>query len=219
MALFLGLGALWYLRKRGSGGFLRIAVACILMLVVVAGLSLTRPDVASKTLERASTTLDRDQKTYVGRWENAFRILRASAANLIVGIQYGERESRIRVEMEVKYDYYSGVEVAEAVVPHNLILEWIYYYGAAGLVIGIFMMGSAFAMLFGMVRKDRETNEFDDLGICAFSSFVFNLFFALCNPTTSAPYDVFFLYLPVAFAGAVQIAYSEKKSKPELTIE
>ena len=88
-------------------------------------------------------------------------------------------------------------EVEQVVTPHNLVLEWLYYYGSIGLLLGLTLviMGARFIKRF--LAENKNDNQNYRMGVAILCCMAHNLFFALSNVTATSPFATFFLYFPL----------------------
>lgn len=182
----------------------------ISLFVSIMVLSALYPSLITKSIERASTTLDFEQSTYQGRWQNIPKIIRLSTRYPVMGIPFGKHKSADVLEIETEIGFITDQIV---VTPHNLLLEWLYHFGFIGLCIGILILVSSFVLIFQFLKKYQGEEEMFNWGVSLFSAWVFTLFYALCNVTTTSQFSVFFLYFPLVLLMTVH-RISKKSAFP-----
>lgn len=201
IALLLGLGVYSFYHKKAV--LKEIVALTIIILVSVSIAAIVSPKTLSGVGERASTTFDSSQGTYQGRFYNIFAVLQLSEDNPLIGKPLVTNES---VEMKRMKVTRGGVTIAVeqlVVTPHNLILEWLLYYGSIGALLGLTLIIAAFRHIRRFLRANKSNVRCHQLGVIMLSTMAHNLFFALTNVTTSNVFSTFFLYLPLVALVAI----------------
>ncbi|MDH5189878.1 MAG: O-antigen ligase family protein [Gammaproteobacteria bacterium] len=195
IALLLGILMLSFFYKKTA---IREASLLMALIVVGAGASMIiSPDILSKIAERAATTFDTKQATYQGRYNNLFRVIEVSAEHPIIGKPLVTNESREAKLIQESQGGITASKIRVVVTPHNLFFEWLYYYGAIGVLLGLAMIFLTIRFIKGFLRKHREDSQSRRIGISLICCMIHNLFFALTNVTSMSVFATFFLYLPL----------------------
>jgi len=201
IALMLSLLVMVYLERKY---FLKV-LFLLAFLAILGGSAFLfmDSDLASNIIRRAETTFDTKQMTYQGRYQNIFIILNSAKENPVLGIPLGSKPTRYFEMMKIKTGSIIQNTIVECIVPHNLILEWIYFYGIIGLCIGIVMIWTSFIFCRICLMQYRQDPEVLFLIKALFCTWIHNLIFGLCNVTTMSIFTVFFLYFPLSLIVAL----------------
>ena len=201
IALMLGMAALMFFKKK-----LAIKEIGIIAIVSLIGFGLgiaVSPQILSKVVDRASTTFDSQQDTYQGRYYNLFRVYDDSKQHPVIGKPLTTTETRQEKRMKIKKGNITVTGEGYVVTPHNLIFEWLYYYGWIGVILGLSLLTLMVRFFKKVNRQHKNNSECSNLSILLGCSMVHNLFFALTNVTSMSVFSIFFLYLPVVIMIAV----------------
>ncbi len=195
IALMLGLSVYAFSNK--SRALKELVIVFAILLGGTAVSLAIAPDMVNKLADRASTTFDVQQDTYQGRFDNIIPVLQASANNLFLGKELTLRETISEVTVKSKKDWRVVSEKKLVLTPHNLILEWIYYYGLIGLSIGCLLLFYSAKFLRDFMKEVKGSEMLSGLPIIILCCLVHNIFWAFTNVTTMSVYGVYFLYLPI----------------------
>lgn len=204
---FLGLIAaylVWIYFNGLKNAAKRLVPIATLGIVVVALMSFYNPSVIIKSLERASTTFDTKQSTYQGRWYNALEIIKVSfKQHPILGSPIKAKKSHLLTPIKIKSGNIKYTRQEVLVTPHNLIVEWLWYYGIVGVFAGLVVLITSFKTILKFLRTYRLNQKKFDLGVSLFCAWIFNLVMALTNAFVGHHFNVFFMYFPMVFLLAV----------------
>ena len=195
VGLLLGLIMLAFFNKK-----LAVKEAVTISVIAVMGVSMASslsPDVFSKLAERASTTFDTSQETYVGRYYQIFQIARLSMEEHPIIGRPLTSEARSKERITTSNHGTSVTGNVDVVTPHNLSMEWLYYYGSIGLLLGVVVVISGTRVIMRFLRENKHDRQNYQIGVAIVCSMVHNLFYALSNVTASSPFSTFFLYFPL----------------------
>ena len=168
---------------------------------------LVKPSLTEKILERASTTFDTSQRTYIGRYRNIYLVLLESKNYIWLGKKYGSLYNKIQTKQRHGNNVISGTEIV--IVPHNVILEFIYFYGYPGFFIGCISILFCFIASHKYMQKHKTNPLKYRIGVSMICAWAHNLFYGLCNVTTMSVYTVFCFYLPILILISADRAESE----------
>lgn len=201
IGLMLGLVALTFFSKKQA---LKEITGIVVVIIAGAGLALSvSPNLLKKVSDRAATTFDAEQDTYQGRYLNMFSVLTVSMENPLIGKPLVTTESRDKKKMWVEKGNVTTSTMQSVITPHNLLLEWLYYYGFIGLALGMSMLIIAIRFVKRFLRKHKNNILCYRIGVVVLCTMVHNLFFALTNVTAMSVFSTFFLYLPLMVLIAV----------------
>ena len=201
IALMLGMIALMFFNKKIA---IKELGFFVIMSIVGFGLATAvSPQILSKVVDRASTTFDTKQETYQGRFHNLFRVYEDSKQHPVIGKPLSTTENRQEKQMQIKKGSMTITGKGHVVTPHNLIFEWLYYYGWIGIILGLSLLTLMMKFFKKVNRQHKNNSECRNLSILLGCSMVHNLFFALTNVTSMSEFSIFFLYLPVVIMIAV----------------
>lgn len=196
IGIFLGLAVLLFFNKRSA---IKEVVALVVVVSLGAGTAMVlSPTLLPKLLERATTTFDASQETYQLRYDQLFVITQiAMEEHPIIGRPMNiTAVERKRVARESK-DSFRATQSELVLAPHNLLLEWLYYYGSIGLLLGLTLI----LLAVGFIRKFLAENKNDiqnyQIGVAVLCTMTHNLFFAVSNATAASIFATFFLYFPI----------------------
>ena len=195
IALILGLA--FYAFSHKSRALKELFIVLVLMAGSGVIAAVIAPDLVSKLTDRASTTFDVKQDTYQGRLDNVLPVLQASAHNLLLGKQLTLRETITEITVKSKKDWRSVSEKKLVLTPHNLILEWIYYYGLIGLFLGGLLFYYTIRFIKNIKKEAKNNEVLTSLSVIISCCMVHNIFWAFTNVTTMSVYSIYFLYLPI----------------------
>jgi len=201
IGILLGLIAYWFYRREGA-----IKEAGIILIIIFLGATVAlgvSPKMLENFSDRAATTFDSSQDTYQGRFYNFITVFDLAKENPIIGKPLVTNESRQMKEMKVKKGSMTGTELQLVVTPHNLLLEWLLYYGIAGLLMGLYLLYVGFWFIKDFLRKNKNNAPCHKIGVVVLCTMTHNLFFAISNVTTSDIFGTFFLYFPVVLLIAI----------------
>ena len=197
IALIIGMLFLIFLPEKKMF-FQHFLILFAFLLIILLAMSLFAPSLTSKLMDRASTTFDTQQETYQGRYYNVFKVINYSNEYPILGKPFDSNLSRFTVKVKEKKNSIVYNYKSHAIVPHNLILEWLYLFGYPGLLIGLSILMVSYKMIKKFLMKYRDQASYYRIGIGMLCAYVHNLFYALCNVTSMSVYTVFCLYFPLA---------------------
>ena len=161
------------------------------------------PSLTSKLEKHASTTFDVEQQTYQDRYHNYFAILEKVKEYPILGRPFGARNINYSaVVHESEHGITRGYR-AVVMSPHNLILEWLYFFGGIGMFTGILLLIVSFSLITRLLKKYQNEISYRRFVVGLLCVWAHNLFFVLSNASVSSVYSVFFLYLPLAMMVAL----------------
>jgi hypothetical protein len=187
----------------------------VLMMVILVGAGVTlivSPKTLSGVEQRASTTFDSSQGTYVGRFYNIFIVLKLSEDNPLIGKPLVTNETVEMKRMKVTRGGVTSAVEELVVTPHNLILEWLLYYGWIGVLLGLSLIIAAIRHVKRFLRENKSNIRCRQLGVVMLCTMTHNLFFSLTNVTTNNVFSTFFLYFPLAILIAMS-RYEESYCK------
>lgn len=179
-------------------------IALITIIVVGTGVAaIVSPQTLSGVGERASTTFDVSQGTYQGRFYNIFTVLKLSEDNPLIGKPLVTNENVEMKQMKITRGNITSTVTELVVTPHNLILEWLLYYGWIGVLLGLSLIIAIFRFIKSFLREHKSNARCRQIGVIMLCAMIHNLFYALSNVTTSDVFSTFFLYFPIVILVAV----------------
>ena len=158
IGLLLGLITLSYFSKKSA--FKELAAISVI-LVIGAGITfMLTPNLLSKVSERVSTTFDTSQATYVGRFYQYAEAWQMSKEYPVIGKPMTLSESKMEKFIDIKRGNSTTRVYTEVITPHNLVFEWLLYYGTIGLLLGaaLIVLGARFIRRFLIVRLQAPNN-------------------------------------------------------------
>ncbi|BAV33917.1 hypothetical protein SCL_1612 [Sulfuricaulis limicola] len=201
IGILLGLIALFFFNKTSA---VKEATALMVVVVVGAGAAMIlSPSLLPKLFERASTTFDSSQETYQLRYDQIFVITRiAMEENPVIGKPLqSEAIERKRVTRATGGTFSTRDELV--IAPHNLLLEWLYYYGSIGLLLGLTLVFVAARFIKRFLAENKSDIQNYQIGVAVLCCMAHNLFFALSNVTVLSSFATFFLYFPLSILVAI----------------
>jgi len=201
IALLLGLLVLSFFSKKSA--FKEMAVISVILVIGAVMASVLSPNIFSKIAERASTTFDASETTYVGRFEQYFTTLQFIKEHPVIGKPMTLSESIVEKYYEVRRGNRTAKVYGLVVTPHNLVFEWWLYLGTIGLLLGgaLIVLGARFIRRF--ITEHKSDTLSYQLGIVVLCSMVHNLFYAITNTTLLSVFSTFFLYFPLVILVSV----------------
>jgi len=201
IGLLLGLIVLSFFSRKVA-----IKESFTLILIVVVGAAsalMISPEIVSKISERAMTTFDSKQETYQGRYYNVFKVLEISREHPLIGKPLVTNETRqLKKLSAVKGN--SVTSITQLVVtPHNLVLEWLLYYGWLGVLLGSSLTILSVRYIYRFLRTHKYNRQCHQIGVAILCAMTNNIFYALTNVTTSSIFATFFLYFPLIMLIAI----------------
>ena len=197
IALFFGYIILIFMQRKI---FIvqQIALIGFILFAVVIAMYFISPSLTSKLTERLMTTLDSKQETYQGRFYNVARVITFSKEHPLIGLPLIEGGwTRFQYKVSEDHRGHSSSKTCRGIVPHNFLLEWIYYYGYLGLLIGLMILAICFKSIITFLLKYRDDSVYYQIGLGIFAGWVHNIIYLMCNASVSSVYNVFFLFFPV----------------------
>lgn len=201
IALLLGLIVYSFYYKKSA--IKEISVLIIITIVSVVGALVVSPHILSGVEKRASTTFDTSQDTYQGRYNNIFIVLELSKNHPFIGKPLVTNETREMKEMKITTGNMTSTESVFVVTPHNLVLEWLLYYGWIGVLLGLSLLIAAFRLIKRFLREHKGNIRNHQIGVILLCTMTHNLFYAFSNVTTMDVYTTFFLYFPLVILVAL----------------
>jgi len=201
IALMLGLIALYFFSKKTV---MKEVAALMPILILGIGMAfIISPNLLTKISERAATTFDTKQDTYQGRFYNVFKILELSKHHPIIGKPLVTNETVRTMKLKTGSGN-STTGVSQLVVtPHNLVLEWLLYYGWLGVLFGSLLIIISSQYIYRFLRTHKYNRQCYQIGVIVLCTMIHNLFYALTNVTTSSIFATFFLYFPIIMLIAI----------------
>jgi len=203
VALIASLLVLLYLR-----GFKIIRKEIVLMvplsLALMGLVTLYNPSIVTKAFDRASTTFDSQQKTYQGRIYNNFKMIKRSMRHPIIGSPFIEKKTGVYEPVKIKSGNITYTSTEALIVPHNIIIAWLLYYGIIGLLLGLAVIGTSFLVFFKFLKKYKGQTQKFNWGVSMLCAWIFNLVFALCNALGRGEFHILFMYFPVILLLSVE---------------
>jgi len=196
IALLLGLIVYSFYYKKSAAKEMVLLLTIVFVGAVAA--TIVSPKILSNLGERASTTFDSSQDTYQGRFNNIFTVLELSRDNPLIGKPLVTNETRQMKAMSVTRGSMTTTSIELVVTPHNLFLEWLLYYGWIGVLLGVFLIISAFRFVKRFLREHKGNIQCHQMGVIILCTMAHNLFFAFSNVTTNNIFSTYFLYFPLA---------------------
>ena len=195
IGLMLGLAAYSFCNK--SRVLKELFMVFVIMVSSGVVVYVIAPHFINKITERAETTFDVEQETYRGRFNNIIPVLQASANNLIFGKQLTLRETVSEVSVKRREGWRDVSEEILVLTPHNFILEWIYYYGLIGLLLGCMLFYFCIKFIRKFMREVKDNELLSGLPVIISCCMIHNTFWAFTNVTIMSVYSLYFLYLPI----------------------
>lgn len=195
VALLLGLIIYSFFYKKAA---MKEILVLTMVVVVGAGAVLTvSPKMLEDIEDRTSTTFDTSQDTYQGRYNNIFTVLELSKENPLIGKPLVTNESIEMKSMDVTSGSLTTQQTQMIVSPHNLMLEWLLYYGWMGVLLGATLLLAIFKYFKRFFKAHDPNTNCYKMAVVLLCTTVHNLFFAFSNVTINDVFSTFFLYFPV----------------------
>ena len=99
--------------------------------------------------------------------------------------------------MSEKKGILTSTSMRLVVTPHNLILEWLLYYGWIGVLLGLSLIIACIRFTKQFMRENKLNVKRYQIGVMISCAMIHNLFFALTNVTASDVFSTYFLYFPI----------------------
>ncbi len=208
IAIMLGLFVMFFIERRK--GIKEIFAGLFFILLGAVVVFIVTPHIGTQLVERASTTFDTKQETYQGRYNNIFMTLKIAKEYPSLGTPFGERPTRFDTKVKFNQGGINRYTMVHSIVPHNLILEWIYFYGYIGLGLGIIGLLLFSRKLMRFYKRTKDNAHYNSMAVAVICNSVHNLFFALCNVTSVSFFTVFFLFFPVVVLEVVERSFTNR---------
>lgn len=201
IALLLGLFLYSFYYKKSVLKEIFVLVSVILVGSVIT--LIVSPETLKGVEERASTTFDTSQETYQGRFSNISTVLQLSEENPLIGKPLVTNESVTKKRMKVTRGGVTSTVAEQVVTPHNLILEWLLYYGWIGVLLGLSLIIATVQNVKRFLREHKNNIQCRQIGVIMLCAMAHNLFFSFSNVSTDDVFLTFFLYFPVVILIAI----------------
>lgn len=171
----------------------------VLITVIGAGAAFL---VSSKGVEhveaRASTTFSTTNRTYRDRLNDYLWILEEPKEHPWIGKPLVTNETLDWKEIQVTKGNITTSVSKDVLTPHDLVLEWLVYYGWIGVFLGSALMIAAFRFIKRFLHRHKDDVRSYRIGVAAVCAMAHNVFFALTNVTAMSVSSTYFLYFPLA---------------------
>jgi len=196
IALLLGLMVLFFLKEKRTF-FLEVTIVSSISIVLLVSALIFAPRVTDEMIARAKTTFDTSQQTYQDRYHNIFTTITYATHERFFGHPLDINYTRYLVTEKEKRNGIEFKEKVRGLVPHNLLLEWLYFFGWGGFAIGMGILWSSSRLFRRFLKEYRGDPDIYRVGIGLLCVWIHNLFWANSNTNCSNIYNIFFLYLPL----------------------